>query len=58
MKTFNKYLNEKLKNSKFKELYEEEKKIFSIGDENNLILVGFLAFFDQPKQSAKETIKD
>ena len=35
-----------------------EKKIFSISDEDELIFVGFLAFFDPPKQSARETIKD
>ena len=31
---------------------------FSIEDESDLTLVGFLAFFDPPKQSARETIKD
>ncbi|MFA4975547.1 MAG: magnesium-translocating P-type ATPase [Candidatus Paceibacterota bacterium] len=35
-----------------------QKKVFKIEDEYELILVGFLAFFDPPKQSAKETIKD
>ncbi|MEK7080972.1 MAG: magnesium-translocating P-type ATPase, partial [Patescibacteria group bacterium] len=35
-----------------------EKKVFSISDENELTFVGFLAFFDPPKQSARETIKD
>ena len=35
-----------------------EKKIFAIKDEYDLVFVGFLAFFDPPKQSAKEAIKD
>ena len=35
-----------------------EKKVFSINDENELTFVGFLAFFDPPKQSAREAIKD
>ncbi len=35
-----------------------KKKIFCIDDENELTFVGFLAFFDPPKQSAKEIIKD
>ncbi|MFA6300733.1 MAG: magnesium-translocating P-type ATPase [Candidatus Paceibacterota bacterium] len=35
-----------------------EKKIFSTDDEKNLTFVGFLAFFDPPKQSVKETLKD
>lgn len=34
------------------------KKVFSIEDEGDLILVGFLAFFDPPKASAKQTIED
>lgn len=34
------------------------KKVFEKGDESELIFVGFLAFFDPPKQSAMETIKD
>ncbi|MEI6280581.1 MAG: magnesium-translocating P-type ATPase [bacterium] len=34
------------------------KKVFSIEDEYELTFVGFLAFFDPPKESAKETIKD
>ncbi len=37
---------------------EKDKKIFSVNDEENLILVGFLAFFDPPKVSASEIIKD
>jgi Mg2+-importing ATPase len=35
-----------------------EKKVFSMADESDLILVGFLAFFDPPKVSVAETIKD
>ncbi|MFA5932001.1 MAG: magnesium-translocating P-type ATPase [Candidatus Paceibacterota bacterium] len=34
------------------------KKVFDTKDENELTFVGFLAFFDPPKQSVKETIKD
>ena len=37
---------------------EMEKNIFSKEDEKDLTLVGFLAFFDPPKQSAIETIQD
>lgn len=37
---------------------ELEKKVFGAGDENELTFVGFLAFFDPPKQSAKEAISD
>lgn len=35
-----------------------EKKVFSIEDEKELTFVGFLAFFDPPKQSVKGTIQD
>jgi Mg2+-importing ATPase len=35
-----------------------EKKVFGTDDEKELTFVGFLAFFDPPKQSVKETIKD
>lgn len=35
-----------------------EKKVYSINDENDLTFVGYLAFFDPPKQSVIETIKD
>ncbi len=35
-----------------------EKKVFTLEDEGELILVGFLAFFDPPKASVVETIKD
>jgi Mg2+-importing ATPase len=35
-----------------------DKKVFAVEDENNLIFVGFLAFFDPPKSTAKKTILD
>ncbi len=41
----------------YKEI-DKDKKIFSVNDETNLTLIGFLAFFDPPKSSAAETIKD
>lgn len=41
----------------YKEI-DPAKKVFNIEDEKDLILVGFLAFFDPPKQSVKETIED
>jgi Mg2+-importing ATPase len=34
-----------------------EKKVFGVNDENELTFVGFLAFFDPPKKTVKETIK-
>jgi Mg2+-importing ATPase len=37
---------------------EKDKKIFSVDDENNLVFIGFLAFFDPPKQSAIKTMED
>ncbi|MFZ2205275.1 MAG: magnesium-translocating P-type ATPase [Candidatus Magasanikiibacteriota bacterium] len=37
---------------------DKDKKIFTSDHENDLIFVGFLAFFDPPKQSAAETIED
>ncbi len=37
---------------------DKDKKVFNNTDESNLILVGFLAFFDPPKVSALETIRD
>ncbi len=37
---------------------DSDKKIFSVSDEKDLTLVGFLAFFDPPKQTAKKAIKD
>ena len=35
-----------------------DKKVFDVKDEYDLTFVGFLAFFDPPKQSVKETIQD
>lgn len=35
-----------------------DKKTFSKNDENNLVLLGYLAFFDPPKASAKETLSE
>ncbi len=37
---------------------DKEQSVFSIEDESNLVLSGFLAFFDPPKKSAKEAISD
>lgn len=37
---------------------DNDKKIFTNNDEKDLTFVGFLAFFDPPKQSATQTIKD
>ncbi|MEM3422774.1 MAG: magnesium-translocating P-type ATPase [Candidatus Bilamarchaeaceae archaeon] len=34
-----------------------EKKIYSIQDENDLTLIGFVAFLDPPKESASEAVK-
>ena len=36
---------------------DPKKKVFSIDDEKGLTFVGFLAFFDPPKKTVKETIK-
>lgn len=36
---------------------DKDKKVFNKEDEAGLTLIGFLAFFDPPKQTAKETIK-
>ena len=41
----------------YKEI-DPNKKTFAFSDENDLTLVGFLAFFDPPKASVAETIKD
>jgi len=35
-----------------------DKKVFGMEDENEMTFVGFLAFFDPPKKSVKETIND
>lgn len=39
----------------YKEVLKSQ-SVFAIEDENNLVLVGFLAFFDPPKKTAKEAI--
>ncbi|MGC9200515.1 MAG: magnesium-translocating P-type ATPase [Candidatus Aenigmatarchaeota archaeon] len=39
----------------FKEV--EKKEVYSKEDENDMTLLGFLAFFDPPKESAKEALK-
>lgn len=36
--------------------YPKEKKVFSVEDENDLILLGYIAFFDPPKESAADAI--
>lgn len=38
--------------------YPPTKKTFSKDDERDLILLGYLAFFDPPKASAKETLRE
>lgn len=35
----------------------KDKKIYSVEDENDLILAGYIGFLDPPKESAKEAIK-
>ena len=37
---------------------DKDQSVFSVNDECNLVLAGFLAFFDPPKKSAKEAIFD
>ncbi len=37
---------------------DKNKKVFTVDDEEGLTFVGFLAFFDPPKQSVTETIED
>lgn len=34
-----------------------EKKVFTIEDEKNLILLGYIAFYDPPKESAEDALK-
>lgn len=34
-----------------------EKKVFSVEDEKNLILLGYIAFFDPPKESAADALE-
>jgi len=37
---------------------DNNQSVFSVEDESGLVLVGFLAFFDPPKKTAKEAISD
>ncbi|MFA5163554.1 MAG: magnesium-translocating P-type ATPase [Patescibacteria group bacterium] len=36
---------------------KEQKKVYRVDEETGLILLGFMAFYDPPKLSAKETLK-
>jgi len=36
--------------------FSKEKKIFSVADENDMILLGYIAFFDPPKESSAQAI--
>ena len=36
---------------------KEEKPVYGINDEKDMVFVGFIAFIDPPKESAKESIK-
>ncbi|HEX9262152.1 MAG TPA: HAD-IC family P-type ATPase, partial [Candidatus Bathyarchaeia archaeon] len=36
---------------------KEEKAVYSINDENDMIFMGFVAFLDPPKETAKESLK-
>jgi Mg2+-importing ATPase len=36
--------------------FEKEKKTFGVADENDMVLLGYIAFFDPPKESAPEAI--
>ncbi len=35
----------------------EEKTVYSVNDENDMVFLGFVAFLDPPKQTAKESLK-
>ncbi len=35
----------------------DDKKVYSINDERNLVLIGFLAFYDPPKHDVAQTIR-
>jgi len=35
----------------------EEKPVYSVNDENNMVFLGFVAFLDPPKETAKESLK-
>ncbi len=36
---------------------KQEKQVYSVDDENNMIFVGFVAFIDPPKATAKESLQ-
>lgn len=38
--------------------FSQHKKAYSVGDESELVLLGFLAFLDPPKETASEAISD
>ena len=35
---------------------KEDKAVYSVNDETDMVFLGFVAFFDPPKQTAKESI--
>ncbi|HWF19849.1 MAG TPA: magnesium-translocating P-type ATPase [Verrucomicrobiae bacterium] len=37
--------------------FPREKQVFSVSDESNLILLGYIAFFDPPKESAAKALE-
>jgi Mg2+-importing ATPase len=37
--------------------FPREKQVFSVSDESNLILLGYIAFFDPPKESAGQALE-
>src|ERR1700722_18127431 len=37
--------------------YPREKQVFSVADETSLILLGYIAFFDPPKESAAKALE-
>ncbi len=37
--------------------FPKDKKIFTVEDETNLILLGYIAFYDPPKESASDALK-
>ena len=38
-------------------VFPREKQVFSVADETNLILLGYIAFFDPPKESAAKALE-
>jgi Mg2+-importing ATPase len=36
---------------------KEEKTVYSVNDENDMVFLGFVAFLDPPKETAKESLK-